>query len=638
MKSFGHIGSKTMMIAAFVVGALFLLSVNILSSLELRAAQVDLTENSLYTLSQGTKDVISSIDEPIIVRLYFSKKLGEVSAPHKNYVNRVREMLEQYANLSNNKIRLRFIQPEPYSVEEDEAVNFGLQGIPLDQTGELGYFGLAATNSTDDVEAIPFLDPQREAFLEYDLTRAIFDLAKPKKKVVGLLTSLFIESDPMLQYKPWPVMKQISQFFKVRSLENDLTEIPDDIDVLLIVHPIILKEKAQYAIDQFILRGGKAVIFVDPHNESAVISPRGRRGAGSSDMGKLFDAWGINFTKDDFVADQTAAIRVSAPVNGHDVVADYLSWLSLPATHFNRNDVVTGELSTITMASAGAFSPKDGADIQFTPLIQSSPASETMTTDLLQGSPDPSKILAQFHSKNKRYTMAARIQGKFKSAFPDGPPKAKNENEKKEDTDESAEKKETHPRLTESTAPATMIIVADTDMLSSQFWLREQNFFGDRLQVPVANNADFLINALDNLSGSDALISLRSRGLSVRPFKLIAQIRNEAENRYRAKEQELQKKIDDLQAKLKGLQVDERSRGVVLTSSQRAAFDTFRGDMFKARKELRDVQLALRRDIESLDTILKAVNIWAMPIIVAIVAIIVAIIRRRRYRQKAIHG
>ena len=256
----------TLLAIGLGLAAILLVSVNIISSLDLKRAQIDLTQNKLYTLSEGTRQVLASIDEPITVRFYYSHRLGEISNYHGTYATRVRDLLEHFATVSNGMIHIEEIDPEPFSVREDEAVNYGLRAVPLDKSGENGYFGMVATNSTDDIQTVPLFDPQREPFLEYDLTRAFFDLAHPKKKVVGLITSLFIESDPMLQYKPWPIYNQINQFFSIRSLngEGKLKKIDDDIDVLLIVHPRHLDEETKYAIDQYIMRGGHAVVLVDP--------------------------------------------------------------------------------------------------------------------------------------------------------------------------------------------------------------------------------------------------------------------------------------------------------------------------------------------------------------------------------------
>lgn len=633
MQVLENMDRKKLTIAGMIVAAIFLFFINIWSSLEIRNAQLDLTDNKLYTLSEGTKEVMKSIDEPITFRLYYSPTFGEISPPHGNYFKRVRELLEQFSVVSNGKINLKVINPISFSVEEDEAVKFGIQGVPLDQSGELGYFGMAAVNSTDDRKTVPFFNPQREQFLEYDLTRLVYELAEPKKKKIGLITSLLIEADPMLQYKPWPIMEQVTQFFDVKSIETTAKKIDDDIDVLLMVHPKILEDDLMYAVDQFVMRGGRLLVFLDPQNETARMTPRAPPGAGSSELKKLFDTWGIEFDENKFVGDRTRAIRVQAPVQGRDVIADYLSWGIYDKRALNAEDVVTGQLSTISLASAGTLELKEGSSLKMQPMLQTSKISQRIDAELVRGEINPEAILKQFKSENKSFTIAARFSGKVKSAFPDGAPKPKKDAKKDEKPVKLA------PHLSESKADLNMIVMADTDLLTSRFWLRQQDFFGKKVSSPVSNNADFLVNSLENLGGSQALISLRSRGLSVRPFHTIQDLRNDAEDKYRKTEQQLTGKLEDLQGKLQGLGLKSKGQGkIILTSAQQKAFKQFRTEMLDVRKQLRDVQLALRKDIEQLDTDLKILNIWTMPLVIAFVAIILAIIRRRRYSQQTAQG
>lgn len=637
MNALNNMDRKSLTVAGLVVAGIFLFFVNILATGEIKTARLDLTDNKLFTLSEGTKDIIKQIDEPITFRYYYSAKFGEISPLHGNYSKRVQEMLEQIELVSDGKVRLKVINPEPFSVEEDEAVKMGIQGVPLDQTSESGFFGLAATNSTDVRKTISFFNPQREQFLEYDLTRLVFELASPKKKKVGLITGLLIEADPMLQYKPWPILAQVQQFFEVKSLDSTIKEIPADIDVLLLIHPRVNEDSLWYAIDQFVMRGGRVLAFVDPQNETARMTPQAPPGAGSTDLKKLFDVWGIEFDPDKFVGDRTVSVRVSAQVQGRDVIADYLSWNVFQSRNLNQDDVVTGQLNTIQVASAGHVELKKDSGLKLTPLITTSTQSQHIDAKLVRGEIDPGKILQQYKSDNKVFNIAARISGPVKSAFPDGPPPAKKKKEGDDDADKP--KGPTQPHLKASAKDLNMIVMADSDLFTNRFWVRQQDFFGQQIQVPVSNNADFLVNALDNLSGSDALISLRSRGLSVRPFYKIMDLQNAAEDRYRATEQKLTAKLKDLQGKLTGLKSDNKPGAKpVLTSTQSNAFNQFRSEMLDVRKQLRDVQHNLRKDIESLDTRLKLLNIWTVPVLVAIVAIILAIFRRRRYSGLTVEG
>ena len=639
MSALEKMGRKKLTFMGLIVAAIFLFSINIWSSLEIQTAQLDLTENSLYTLSNGSKEVIKTIDEPITFRLYYSPSFGEISPPHGNYFKRVRELLQHFAVVSGGKLNLKIINPISFSVEEDEAVKFGIQGIPLDQSGELGYFGMAAVNSTDDRKTVPFFNPQRERFLEYDLTRLIYELAEPKKKKIGLITSLLIEADPMLQYKPWPIMEQISQFFEVKPIETEAMKIDEDIDVLLIIHPKFLKDNLLYAIDQFVMRGGRLLVFMDPQNETARMTPRAPPGAGSSELKKLFDVWGIDFDENKFVGDRTRAIRVQAPVKGRDVIADYLSWGIYDKRAMNSSDIVTGQLTSISVASAGTISLRSGSTLKMTPLLQTSKISQRIDAELVRGEINPEAILQQFKSENKSFTIAARFSGKAKSAFQEGRPKPKKDKKKTEESSVDKKFAQPGPHINQTKTDLNMIVMADTDLLSSRFWLQQQEFFGKKISTPVSNNADFLVNSLENLVGSQALISLRSRGLSVRPFHTIQDIKNNAEDKYRETEKKLSEKLKELQGKLQGLGMKSQVKGkVILTSAQQKAFEKFRAEMLDVRKQLRDVQLALRQDIEQLDTRLKIINIWTMPILIAVVAIILAILRRRKYSQLTVQG
>jgi len=640
MNFFSNMDRKQITVSSIIVAAIFLFFVNILATSEIKTAQLDLTENKLYTLSEGTKAVVKAVDESLTFRFYYSNKFGEISPLHGNYAKRVEEFLEQLALVSNGKIRIKVIHPEPFSVEEDEAVKMGIQGVPLDQSAEMGYFGLSANNSTDDRKTIPFFNPQREQFLEYDLTRMVFELASPKKKKVGLITGLLLEADPLLQYKPWPIIQQINQFFEIRSIDSTSTVIPEDVEILLLVHPRVNDDRLMYAIAQFVMRGGRILAFLDPQNETAQMSPRQPPGAGSSDLKKLFDAWGIEFNPDKFVGDRTAAVRVSAQVQGRDVIADYLSYNVFQSRSLNQQDVVTAQLNTIQVASAGHVELKKDAKLSITPLLTTTTQSQHIDAELVRGEIDPQKILNQYRSENRKFTIAARISGSVESAFPGGPPAAKKSEGSKEKMGEKDEsKKPLPPHIKSSNKDLNMIVFADTDLLTSRFWVREQEFFGQKIQVPVSNNADFLVNSLENLSGNQALISLRSRGLSVRPFYKIKDLATAAEAKYRSTEQSLSAKLKDLQKKISGLNTDDKSDvNTVLTSEQSKAFQKFRVEMLEVRKQLREVQHNLRKDIETLDSTLKVLNIWTVPVLVAILAVVLAIIRRRRYSQPQVEG
>lgn len=619
-------------VAGIILGVVLFLSLNILASATLRTARLDLTEDKLYTLSDGTREVLRSIEEPITLRFFLSEQLAEQSPMHANFASRVRELLEHLTTLAGGMLKLETFAPEPYSVEEDRAMAYGLKAVAIGGAGGQAYFGLVATNSTDDQTAIQFFDPQRERFLEYDLTNLIYDLTNKEKTVIGLLSSLPLGMDPDRNFRPWPIFDQISQFFVIRSLRSDEAAIDEDVTVLLIVHPQALSEQKLYDIDQFVLRGGKVLVFVDPHSETAyarekIRQQKNRQVAGMmpvspdvavSDLGKLFDVWGVEFSTEEVIGDYGAAQKVN--VSGPRVqVMDYILWPALGVENLNREDVVTGQISHLNMASPGYLKAKEGATTELIPLITSTPRSMRIYADAIRNVTDPDILLKAFVSEDERFILAARLRGKTKSAFPEPPSYIE----------------DTSAHLTEAKEPINIIVVADVDLLEDSFWLRFQNFLGRQIGIPFANNADFVINALDNLSGSNALISLRSRGLSFRPFHRIEEIRRDAESRYRETEKELTAKLRQTQEKLQALKVGPESGAIVaMAEEQKTAVANFNRELLSIRTQLREVQHALRKDIESLDTWLKAANIWAIPVLFGILAIVLALVRRARFKQR----
>ncbi len=603
-------------------------AVNIFSYATFQALRLDMTEGKLFTLSEGTWNVLATIDEPIRLRLYYSKLLGERSPRHATYFERVRELADRYNEISGGKVILEVLNPEPFSDEEDGAIGFGLQGIPLNNTGDLGYFGLAGTNSTDDKAVIPFFTTERESFLEYDLTKVVFTLANPERKVVGVMSRLPIEGGamrpPFTQTPAWAVMDQIREFFEVRSLPNELREIPEDIDILMLVHPKGLNDFTLYAIDQFVLGGGRALVFVDA-NAEVDVPPDGRMTSlPRSEFNKILETWGLRLASGKVAGDLDAARRVNVKVGGKMNVVDYVVWMSLNRKNFDTKDAVTGDISLINVASPGVLEKTKDATTQVLPIISTGPRSMAIEAEKVMIRPDVVGLFRDFKSGGKPLTLAARIKGPVKSAFPDGPPRDK-------DRDKDAPPAAAKKHLAQSAKPVNLIVVADVDMLHDRFWVDIRQLMGRRLFVPNANNADFVVNSLDNLGGSDALIGLRGRAESSRPFHLVQEIRQDAERQFREKERSLQTKLEDVEGKLENL---VRRRGAdseqVLTPGDKAAIDKFRNEMVQVRRELRGVQRALRKDIDRLDGLLKFINIAAIPLLLGFAIILAAIVRTRR--------
>ena len=626
-------------IAALIVAAIFFLALHVFSTETFRNLTLDLTEGRVYTLSDGTKEVLAAIREPVTLRLFISDDLIEQSPSFKDYAKNVQELLERYVQLSNNRIKLELVRPEPFSPEEDRAVGFGLNGVPITQAGNLGYFGLAGTNTTDDLDVIPFISPQRDRFLEYDLSRLVQNLANPKKKKVGLVSSLPMISDPVKRYRPWQVIEQLRQFFDVQRITLE-DPVPEDIDVLMVVHPRDMDDTDLYYIDQHVMRGGKTLIFVDPFSETATRGNAMKRQPPDtgSDLKKLFAAWGIKYDKTKVLGDRIGAQRVSAGRDslGRPVITDYIAWVTLTDDQVKRDDVVTGELEKITVATSGFIEKAEGASYDLDPLLSSSAQAMAIKVSQVNKHPEPAKLLQAFKAADKPFVVGARISGMFKSAFPDGPPKDKIRDEireariKKEEDVADAQK-----HLKASEKRANMIVIADTDLLADSFWVRVQDFFGQRVPVPIANNADLLINAVDNMAGTASLIGLRSRGVTSRPFHTVDAMKRDAELQYRAKEQGLLEKLKNIEGKLKDLQTKETKAGktVILSADQKTAIENFRRESVAIRKELRAVQLSLRQDIDKLDALLKAINVGLVPVLVVIFAIVLGLVRRGRARR-----
>lgn len=640
-------GSKALLTGTGLIAAFAIFfAVNIIANQGLRDTRIDLTEARLYTLSDGTRNVLKAIPEPITLRFFFSDKLAGNAPQLRQYGARVRELLERYAALSNGMLRLEVIDPEPFTEAEDRAVQAGLQGINL--PGGQVYFGLVASNTLDQQQTIPFFQAEKEQFLEYDLTKLIYALSSPKKPTVGILGSLPLEYGPggMMaamrgQSQPYLILDQIKQFFDVKMLDaTKPEEIDDKLSVLILAHPKDLSAQAQYAVDQFVLKGGRLIVFADPYSETMAAMPNPMTGQPmppgadqSSLLPELFKAWGIEVVPGKFVADLALAQRVQTGRSGPAAVVDYIPWLAIPGERLSQEDVVTADLTQINAASMGAIRKLDGAAVTLTPLITSSNQAMLMDTNDLQGDPNPQVLAGKFKPTGETYTLAARISGPARTAFPNGAPT------QAKDGDKPADQKPAAPQVMESAKPINVLLVTDADLLDDRFWVRSQQMFGQNLYVPIAANADFLVNAIDNMSGSGDLIGLRSRGRSQRPFELIDNMRRQAEQQFLARQKALEQKLEATQKQLADLQSKTQEQSnALLSAEQQAAMDAFRDDLLNTRRELRGVQRELNRDIEGLQLLVKFINIGLMPLLAALVAVGLAIAWRRRRIRRALEG
>ena len=629
------------------------LALNLAASLTVKNVKADFTEDQLYSISNGTRKVLAGLQEPVNVRVYYSRRLGEVGPVYARLFERTKGLLDQYRYLSGGKLQVTYIDPEPFSDAEDRAAASGLKGQRLNQEGEIGYFGLVASNLTDNDAVVPLFSPDREKFLEYDLTKLISGLANPKKKVVGLLSGVPLDGgmnpmNPRAQpMPPWMIMQQIRDFFEVRTLEANVKEIPKDIDVLMLVQPSVLTSDAAYAIDQYALSGGRVLAFVDPVNETNQMGPPGLGGLPvSADFMKILTQWGITYDTKKVVGDPALARRVQfggGPGGPPPVVTDYLGWLQIEKDQINDKDPLAANIRGLNLATAGSLTKVDGATTIVQPLIQTTARAGLIDSDQVQGRPDALAILKAFKSGGKPLLLAGRIGGEAKSAFPDGPPKAEpaTDESKPAEADKSGEA--TKAAETPKAAPAkphvaagrvNAVVVADADMLADHFWVEVREFLGQQMAIPRFDNASFVVNALENLSGGEALADLRGRGVVERPFNLVNDIRRQSEQQFRLKEQGLVAKLQDLQQKLARVETrgaeGTAAQTVILSDSERAEIDKFRSEMITVRRELRDVKAALRRDIDRLDTWLKFFNIAAVPLLIGLGGLGLGLLRRRR--------
>ena len=621
-------------ISSSLIGVLavlaILVGINVLAETRLGRVQLDLTQQKLYTLNDGTRKILGGLKDPVTLRLYYSRALGGRIPVYGAYSDRVREMLREYASVAAGKIKLAFFDPEPFSDTEDRALAYGLQGVPLDQGGEQVYFGLAASNLLDDERTIPFFQPERERFLEFDLTKLVYELSNPKRPVMGVLSSLPLDGDPRMMMMmrqnpgagaPWVSMLQLRQSFTVKNVQPDVQAIDPEIQVLLVTLALKLPQTAMYAIDQFVMRGGRLMAMVDPHSEGQASAPN-QTGQPvtetSSELKTLFDAWGVDYDEKALVGDISGAWRVRANATDRVQAVDYVAWFNI-RDGINHDDPATADLSQVTVASSGYLRKKAGADIAFTPLLTASAKAGPLAVDQVKTFPDPGKILGTFKAEGGPYVIAARVRGILKSAFA-GPP-------------ESANRPANFPaHIAQTASPANLVLAADSDILADRFWVRVQDFFGQQEATPFSDNGPFVANLIGTLAGGDALIGLRSRGSALRPFDLIDGMQRDAEARYRQTERELQAHLDETQKKLTTLRTGRGEQGAnaVISEQQRVAIDDLRKDVTATRVKLRTVQLELRREIIGLESRLRLLNIAAVPVVLTLLAIGLGIARRRR--------
>ncbi len=583
-------------VGGLIALAVLFLSIVMLSNVGLRGMRVDLTQNKLYTLSPGTTQVLAELKEPVNLYFYFSREAAAKQAPLiMPYATRVREFLEELAARAGGKIRLVLVDPQPFSDDEDRAAEYGLQSL---QTGggDALYFGLAGTNSTDGRSSIPSFQADREEFLEYDVAKLVNELGTPKKPVIGLMSS---------------------------TLTADVDHIDKEVDVLMLVHPKALPQKTLYAIDQFVMRGGRMLLFVDP-NAGADTSGQdpsnplaGMMASHSSDLAPLLAAWGVDYDATKVIGDLQRGLEVRTSMQSPPV--RHIGILGLGHDDMTQKDVVSASLDKINLATAGWLAARPGAKTTFEPLLQSSSSAAPIPAQRFNALNDPATLRDGFKPTGIRYALAARVTGPVESAFPQGAP-----------PDQKAAAGPPAAHLAKSPS-ANIVIIADTDLLMDYMWVQTREVFGQRVSQAFANNGDLVANILDNLSGTNALISVRGRATFSRPFERVEALRRQADDRLRGKALELQAELQQTETKLTELQGKRNDQSsLMLSPEQEAELKRFVAEKARVRKELRETQRGLDVDINRLNSWLKVINIGIAPLCVAVAGVIILVQRRRR--------
>ena len=618
--------------------------------------RIDLTEDKLYSLSDGTRNIVGSLDEPIELLFFYSVSATEDIPQIRSYGNRVQELLREIVIASNGNLRLSVIDPEPFSEDEDLATQYGIRAVPVTQGGEGVYFGLVAAQENDQIpeslrpiEAIPLIRPDQEEFLEYEVMKLISQVNNPERVVVGLLTELDIDGgfDPMSgqSTQPWMIMDLIRQLYEVRRVDLSGDSIDTDIDMLMIVHPEGLSQQILYAVDQHLMRGGEALVFLDPNVDSMVSrSPEGNLiPAGmSSELPGLLEAWGISFDNTKVLTDNQLALRVMMGQGQRPV--PHLGMLGVQGDFLTQGDIITNGLETINLSSAGSISQLNGSDTIFEPLIVSSAEAMLMDRTFVESVTDPSLLFDEFESQDESFVIGARVSGVLNSAFPNGKPEIAldpNESPEPEDLgneeiDQIVEIEPSIEHIETSGSPVTIVAFADTDILTDRLWVQISQFFGQRIPQPFANNGDIVINALDNLSGGADLSSMRSRGRYSRPFSRVLDLQRQADDRLREEETVLLSRVSETEASLAELNLDGEGNPIgQLTPEIQAEIDRFNDELIVTRRSLREVRFQLTEDIEQLGTRLKAANTILIPILLTIVLLARYYVRSQRRRLSA---
>jgi len=590
-------GARWRGLAATPLAAVLLVALNLLLDALPASWGLDVTAERRHTLTEATKRTLAGIPEPITVRLYISPALRDSRGTRGDHAERVESLLRRYTRLAGGGLRLKVLRPAPFSETEDQALADGLRPLRL-AGGQTGYFGLAGVNSTDDREVIPAFDPARAGLLEADLTRLIHGLAHPRKPRVGLLGRLDLTAPG--RGAPNRLRQVLAQRFAVTPVPRDAQALPADLDALLLAQPTGLSPELRRAVAGFVRAGGPVLAFVDPLSERLAYRPEPAPGARlDSAVSELLAEWGARLAEGRFVGDRRHAMTVRARVGGRDGDVDYVGWLGLPGEALSDSHGATAGLSRLVLKSAGALTPRAGAEAAFTPLVTSSPDAALFPVARIAGGPGPARLLADFPSASAtgRRVLAAELRpGK---------------------------------------GSGRVILVADSDLLHDAAWLRAAGDDSGGDPVPIADNGSFALGALEGLTGGAALAGLRGGAPPSRPFTRIERLRERAEQRYRSREAELIDAVGGARRELRTLRERQAERGTAPTAEEAARMAALQDTLRAARRDLRAVQRRLHADVARIQRAARLANVWGVPALIAGALIGLYLLRRWTRRRRA---
>ena len=631
--------TETLLYSAVGIGAMLLIVIAVNLIATSLKSRLDLTQGKIYTLSDGTKNILKKLDSPVEIRFYYSAKEARMPSPLKTYARRVEDLLNEFRQASHGNIEIKKYDPEPDSDAEDLANLDGIEGKML-PTGEKIYLGLAVSLDPQKA-ALPFLAPDREKLLEYDLARAISQVFATNKPIIGVMSALPVMGaamNPMMMrmgqqgQDSWAFITELKRDFEVKTVPPESEKIDDDIKVLMVIHPKDLKDTAQYAIDQFIMRGGKLIACLDPmsladqqkqQNPMMPAMP-----GGASNLEKLLKAWGLTFETSKVVADMNYARKLQTRGNQVEIVP---TLLFLTDQAINKEDVVTSQTDELLFVFPGVFTGTPVSGLKQTVLLKTSKQSQLVEPFLANMS--PSKIVDDFKASDTQYNLAVRLDGKFKTAFPDGKPESpKTGDEKKEESKPEDKAKDS---LKETKGDNAVLLIGDTDWLSDQFSVQIQNFFGQKIIQPRNSNLALVQNVVEQFSGDQNLIGVRSRATLNRPFTVVQKMQSEANARYQAEIAKLQKEVEEVNQKVNELQgKKEAGQRFVLSKEQQEEIEKFKQKRADANKKLKSVRRSLQVEIDSLQNRLKWGNILAVPLAVVVIGLVLAGVRKNKTRAQ----